>query len=93
MERKQEDKSNDQILFNKIVIKRSDIKNPPEGATHILLNPNGTISLFYRLDKEKVNGRGMCDRLQYYSYSSTWQGTGENDIETYIKNKLIKIID
>ena len=80
-----------QLMEN--TIKRSDIKDCPNEATHVLMNnkPN-SIALFYRWGNSPYSG-GNYSHLFYLSSYNCWMGTLERNPVKFMKERLIKILD
>ncbi len=66
-------------------------KGWPKDANLALLNPDGSIGLFYKLTDGNYNDGSPYISLAYRGHCNTWQGTNERNIGEYIKNRLVRI--
>lgn len=78
-----------QLKMNVVgTVKRSELSDCPDGASHVLLTPNGRIQSFYRFLNEEYNDGSTRARLQYFSSFNVWTYSGYNNTDGGIPDEL-----
>lgn len=68
------------------------MQNIPSGSTHYLPKPNGEVQMFYKLGSHTFPDGETRVTLAYFSPDfETWRGSGERNIEEFVKTRLVPI--